>query len=60
MKISKAIPIFKSGDKEMVSNYRPISLLPSFSKVFEKLVCVALTDHLESNNLLYERKEIHH
>lgn len=54
MKIAKDIPIFKSGDKEVVSNYRPISLLPTFSKIFEKLICIALTDHLESNNLLYD------
>ena len=38
MNIAKVIPIFKSGSKLEVSNHRPISLLPIFSKVFEKLV----------------------
>ena len=37
MKIAKVIPMFKSGTKTDVTNYRPISLLPQFSKVLEKL-----------------------
>lgn len=38
MKIAKVIPLFKSGSHELVSNFRPISLLPIFSKIFEKIV----------------------
>ena len=37
MKIAKVVPLFKSGDKYMCNNYRPISLLPQFSKVLDKL-----------------------
>ena len=40
LKIAKVCPIFKSGDKDIISNYRPISILPSFSKFFEKLVYI--------------------
>ena len=37
LKIAKVIPLFKSGIKSDVNNYRPISLLSCFSKIFEKL-----------------------
>ena len=37
MKIAKVIPIFKSAEKGVFTNYRPFSLLPQFSKILEKL-----------------------
>ena len=41
-KIAKVIPIFKSGDKSQMDNYRPISLLSSFSKIMEKIIAARL------------------
>ena len=46
------MPIFKKGDSNQASNYRPISLLSQFSKVLEKLIYNRLYLHLEKNNLL--------
>ena len=43
MKTAKIIPIFKSGDREDCTNYRPISLLPQISKILEKLFNRRLT-----------------
>ena len=56
MKIARIIPLFKSGDKQNVSNYRPISLLPQFSKILEKIFNNRLMNFLNSNNLLYLRQ----
>ena len=53
MKLAKVIPIFKSGSKLLVTNYRPISLLSVFSKIFEKLVHQQIYDFLESQSVIY-------
>ncbi len=46
------IPLFKYGDPDVVSNYRPISILPIVSKILEKSVAKQLSNYLENNNLL--------
>ena len=40
MKLACVIPIFKSGDTSSFTNYRPISVLPVFSKILEKLILI--------------------
>jgi Reverse transcriptase (RNA-dependent DNA polymerase) len=52
LKVAKVIPIFKSGDKRIMDNYRPISLLNVFSKIIEKIVHTRLSIFLENNNLI--------
>ena len=52
LKLAKVIPIFKSGDKSNMDNYRPISLLSTFSKILEKIVAIRLSNFLDSNNIL--------
>ena len=56
MKTAKIIPIFKTGDKHLFTNYRPISILPAFSKVLEKVTANKLINFLESNKLLYKHQ----
>ena len=48
----KVTPIFKSGDNQVFSNYRPISILPSISKVLEKIMYTRLYDFITNNNIL--------
>jgi hypothetical protein len=54
--IAKVCPIFKNGDKCQFTNYRPISVLPSFSKIFEKVVCNRLIAFFESKNILVDNQ----
>jgi hypothetical protein len=44
--------IHKQGDKSLLSNYRPISLLTSFSKVVEKIMYNRLVSHLKKHEIL--------
>ena len=53
LKIAKVIPLFKKENPELPSKYRPISLLPIFSKIFEKLMYRRLYRFLQLNNILY-------
>ena len=51
-KTAKFIQFFKSGDSNSTVNYRPISMLCFFSKIFQKLMCARLDSYLKSNNIL--------
>lgn len=55
-KIAKVIPLYKSKDKSLISNYRPISLLSVVAKVIERCVRKQLQFFLENNNLLSNRQ----
>ena len=52
LKLSIIKPIYKKRDRMNLTNLRPISLLTSFLKVFEKALYIRLTDHFNSNKLL--------
>ena len=51
LKEAKIIPIFKAGDKNLCSNYRPISILPFFSKIYEKIIYKRLKSYLSQINI---------
>ena len=51
-KLANVTPIFKKGDKQLIKNYRPISLLPICGKVFEKIIFNNLYNHLTRYNLI--------
>lgn len=52
MKIAKVIPLYKTGDKHHFTNYRPVSLLPQFSKILEKLFSDKLDKFMDKHRLL--------
>ena len=51
-KIARVAPIFKSGQSDDRSNYRPLSVLPFFSRVFEKLIFDQFYEYLDKNKLI--------
>ena len=52
LKIAKVIPVHKKDDPSLLTNYRPISLLPAFSKILEKIIHKRLYSFLNINDLL--------
>jgi hypothetical protein len=56
LKIATIIPVYKKDSRFTLSNYRPISLLSIFNKLFEKLVSIRLLDFLEKNNIFFDKQ----
>ena len=56
LKIGQITPIFKKGNTQLLQNYRPISTLPCFGKIFEKVIYSRLYNFCISKNLLYENQ----
>ena len=54
MKTAIVVPIYKSGDEKMFSNYRPVSVLPVFLKLIERLMHNRLIMFVTNNDLLYK------
>ena len=52
LKESNVVSVHKKGDKQVVENYRPASLLPVFGKILERLIFNSLFEFLHENNLL--------
>ena len=65
LKIQKIIPLHKGGAKHNIANYRPISLLPIFSKIIEQLMHSRLNAFLEKHDniretIWFSKEEIHY
>lgn len=56
LKLASVVPILKKGDPCDIENYRPISLLSVFSKVFERILYNRLVTFLENHNLLSQNQ----
>ena len=55
-KLAKVSPVFKTGQRNDPNNYRPISILSTISRVFEKLVYEQVYHYLIKNNILDPRQ----
>jgi len=54
LKVAKILPVFKKGEDCKIENYRPISILPSISKVFERVMHLQLFNFFSINQLFYD------
>ena len=56
LKLARVVPILKAGDPMLLTNYRPISILTFFSKIFEKLMYCNIFNFLEENSIIFNRQ----
>ena len=55
LKVANVTPVYKKNDETNLGNYKPISVLPCFSKILERIIYNRLYEHLNSDNILYEK-----
>ena len=53
LKIARVLPIYKKDNNSLLENYRPISILPAISKIFEKVILIQINQYFSNNNLYY-------
>ena len=56
LKIAKVFPVSKNGEKDLLTNYRPISVLPCFSKILEHIMYDRLYSYLTENKILFKKR----
>ena len=56
MKIARVVPLFKADDQSLFTNYRPVSVLPSFSKFLERIIYNRLYDYLTNLHILCDNQ----
>ena len=56
LKIARVIPLIKSGEQDIFTNYRPVSVLPAFSKILERVMYNRLLRFLNNHNILSDNQ----
>ena len=56
LKLAKVLPIYKSEEEHFTQNYRPISVLPYFSKIYERVIYNHLMQYIDSNDIMYDKQ----
>ena len=56
LKLAKVLPIYKSDEEHFTQNYRPISVLLYFSKIYERVIYNHLMQYINSNDILYDKQ----
>ena len=56
LKLGKISPVYKKDDEELLKNYRPVSTLPIFGKIFEKIIYVRLYNYFTSQGILHSKQ----
>ena len=56
LKIANVSPIYKKDEEFLLTNYRPVSVLPCFSKLLERIMYNRLFKYLSENSILYEKQ----
>ena len=54
LKLAKVLPIYKKGDSKSLNNYRPISILSTLNKIYEKILYARLVSYIEKFNIFYK------
>ena len=56
LKVARVVPLYKGEDPTDMGNYRPISILPTFSKIFEKVIYIQVYNYIEIHNILHKQQ----
>ena len=56
LKVGKVYPVYKSGNAQLLDNYRPISVISIFSKIFEKIIYKRLYSFFNATNTIYDKQ----
>ena len=56
LKVGKITPVFKKGNSQLMTNYRPISLLPIIGKIFEKVIYKRMYNFFCTMNIIYDKQ----